>query len=82
MSRKEKLLKEIENAPNNVRFELLERLLKESGFVLKSVKGSHHSFSKSEALDELEGGERLGRAWRVLFSGGHLAPSQRAMKGA
>ena len=50
MSKREKLLKEIENAPTNVRFEILERLLKESGFVLKSVKGSHHSFSNGKIL--------------------------------
>lgn len=50
MSRKDKLLKELENNPANVRFEVLEKLLKEYGFKLKSVKGSHHSFSNGKLL--------------------------------
>ena len=50
MSKKDKLLKELENNPTNVRFEILEKLLKEYGFELKSVKGSHHNFSNGKLL--------------------------------
>lgn len=37
MSKKDKLLKELENNPTNVRFEILEKLLLDSGFELKTV---------------------------------------------
>ena len=47
---KDKLLKELENNPTNVRFEILEKLLLDSGFELKSIKGSHHSFSNGKLL--------------------------------
>lgn len=50
MSKKDKLLKELENNPTNVRFEILEKLLLDSGFGLKSIKGSHHSFSNGKLL--------------------------------
>ena len=50
MSKKDKLLKELENNPTNVRFEILEKLLKEYGFEPKSVKGSHHNFSNGKLL--------------------------------
>lgn len=35
MSKKDKLLKELENNSTNVRFEILEKLLLDSGFELK-----------------------------------------------
>lgn len=47
---KDKLLKELENNPTNVRFEILEKLLLDSGFNLKSIKGSHHSFSNGKLV--------------------------------
>ncbi len=50
MSKKDKLLKELENNPTNVRFEIPEKLLLDNGFELKSVKGSHHSFSNGKLL--------------------------------
>lgn len=50
MSKRDKLIKELENNPTNVRFEILERILKDSGFVLKGVKGSHHQFSNGKIL--------------------------------
>lgn len=46
----EKLINKLENNPTNVRFEILEKLLKEYGFELKSVKGSHHNFSNGKIL--------------------------------
>ncbi|EAJ1232618.1 type II toxin-antitoxin system HicA family toxin [Campylobacter fetus] len=50
MSKKDKLLKELQNNPANVRFEILEKILKDSGFELKSIKGSHHQFSDGKTL--------------------------------
>ena len=50
MSKNDNLLKELENNPTNVRFEILEKLLLDSGFELKSIKGSHHSFSNGKLL--------------------------------
>nr|WP_169754609.1 type II toxin-antitoxin system HicA family toxin [Campylobacter curvus] len=50
MGQKDKLLKNIENNPTNVKFEVLEKILKDSGFELKSIKGSHHSFSNGKML--------------------------------
>ncbi|MGP1485833.1 MAG: type II toxin-antitoxin system HicA family toxin [Campylobacter sp.] len=50
MSKKDKLIKELENSPTNVRFEILEKLLLDSGFKLKGVKGSHHQFSDGKTL--------------------------------
>lgn len=35
----------MKNNPNNVRFELIESVLKTYGFNLVRVKGSHHIFS-------------------------------------
>lgn len=50
MGQKDKLLKNIENNPTNVKFEVLEKILKDNDFELKSVKGSHHSFSNGKML--------------------------------
>ena len=50
MSKNDKLLKELENNSTNLRFEILEKLLLDSGFELKSIKGSHHSFSNGKLL--------------------------------
>lgn len=42
MSKEEKLIKELENNPKNVKFEILEKLLVSNGFRLRGIKGSHH----------------------------------------
>lgn len=42
--RRQKRRQRIAKNPENVRFEDLERLLEDYGFVLKRSKGSHHSF--------------------------------------
>lgn len=46
MSKYEKLLKEIENNPTNVRFEILEKILLKNGFILQGINGSHHNYEK------------------------------------
>lgn len=38
MSKEEKLIKELENNPKNVRFEILEKLLVSNGFRLRGIK--------------------------------------------
>ena len=48
MSRVEKLLERIKNNPKNVRFEELTKLLKNKGYEVINVKGSHYSFSNNE----------------------------------
>lgn len=50
MSKEEKLIKELENNPKNVRFEILEKLLVSSGFRLRGIKGSHHQFTNNKIL--------------------------------
>lgn len=50
MSVKDKLFKDLQNNPKNVRFEVLEKILKDNGFELKSIKGSHHQFSDGKTL--------------------------------
>lgn len=50
VSKKDKLIKELENNPTNIRFEILEKVLKDNGFELKGVKGSHHQFSNGKIL--------------------------------
>ena len=42
LSKNDKLLKELENNPKNVRFEVLEKLLLNNGFNLRGIKGSHY----------------------------------------
>ena len=46
MSKYEKLLKEIENNPTNVRFEILEKILLKNGFILQGINGSHYNYAK------------------------------------
>ncbi len=48
MSRIEKLLERIKNNPKTVRFNELSRLLKNRGYEVVNVTGSHYSFSNSE----------------------------------
>ncbi|MCZ6156470.1 type II toxin-antitoxin system HicA family toxin [Campylobacter ureolyticus] len=50
MSKEEKLIKELENNPKNVRFEILEKLLISNGFRLRCIKGSHHQFTNNKIL--------------------------------
>ena len=50
MSVKDKLLKDLKNNPKNVGFEVLEKILKDNGFELKSIKGSHHQFSDGKRV--------------------------------
>lgn len=50
MSKEEKLIKELENNPKNVRFEILEKLLVSNGFRLRGIKGSHHQFTNNKIL--------------------------------
>lgn len=46
MSNVEKLLKNIENNPKNVRMAELKKLLEWYGYELVSINGSHHKFKK------------------------------------
>ena len=50
MSKDDKLIKDLQNNPKNVRFETLEKILLSRGFALQSVKGSHHNFVKNGYL--------------------------------
>ena len=50
MSKDDKLIKDLENNPKNVRFETLEKILLSRGFTLQSIKGSHHNFVKNGYL--------------------------------
>ena len=50
MSKKAKLLKELKTNQTNVRFEILEKLLLENGFIFKGATGSHHQFSNGKIL--------------------------------
>ena len=49
MDRREKLLAQIRNNPNNVRFEDLDKLLQAYGFVLRRPKGggSHYVYKRT-----------------------------------
>ena len=47
MSKKEKLLKELENNPYNVRFEVLKNLLESYGYESFNKGGSHFQFRKA-----------------------------------
>lgn len=50
MSKEEKLIKELENNPKNIRFEILEKLLVSNGFKLCGIKDSHHQFTNDKIL--------------------------------
>lgn len=50
LSKNDKLLKELENNPKNVKFEVLEKLLLNNGFNLRGIKGSHHQFTNDKIL--------------------------------
>ena len=41
LSKNDKLLKELENNPKNVKFEVLEKLLLNNGFNLRGIKKAH-----------------------------------------
>lgn len=47
MSKKEKLLKELQNNPKNVRFETLKNLLESVGYEMFSKGSSHFQFRKA-----------------------------------
>ena len=53
MSKDDKLIKDLQNNPKNVRFETLEKILLSRGFTLQSIKGSHHNFVKNGYLINL-----------------------------
>ena len=46
MSRKDRLIKDLRNNPNNVKFADIKQILEDDGWTLASVKGSHHKFKK------------------------------------
>lgn len=48
MSKKDKLIASIQNNPKNVSFETLKKVLEQNGFILRSVKGSHHTFKRDK----------------------------------
>lgn len=50
MSKYEKLLKDLENNSNNVRFKVLEKILLRNGFVLRSIHGSHYNHTNGKEL--------------------------------
>ncbi len=48
MGKAEKLLEKIKTNPKNVRFEELCKVLKNKGYDIINMKGSHYSFSNGE----------------------------------
>jgi predicted RNA binding protein YcfA (HicA-like mRNA interferase family) len=46
MSRKEKLLEQLKNNPNDATFADIRKLLEQEGFLLERITGSHHIFRK------------------------------------
>ncbi|MGG7047977.1 MULTISPECIES: type II toxin-antitoxin system HicA family toxin [unclassified Campylobacter] len=50
MSKREKLIKELENNTKNIRFDVIKNLLLTSGYTIQSVKGSHHNFTNGKIL--------------------------------
>lgn len=52
MTKQEKRLKRIRQNPKNVRFEELQKLLEDYGFVLDHVRGSHYYFIGEVAGEE------------------------------
>lgn len=48
MSKREKLRERLKNNPNNATFSEIRKLLKQEGFALDRITGSHHIFTKDE----------------------------------
>lgn len=48
MNKREKLFKRLKNNPNSASFPDIQTLLKQEGFELDRVTGSHHIFTKGE----------------------------------
>jgi predicted RNA binding protein YcfA (HicA-like mRNA interferase family) len=48
MNKREKLFKRLKNNPNGANFSDIQTLLKQEGFELDRVTGSHHVFTKGE----------------------------------
>jgi predicted RNA binding protein YcfA (HicA-like mRNA interferase family) len=48
MSRRDKLLDKMRNAPTNIRFSEVERLLRYEGFVLFNQRGSHCTYHRAD----------------------------------
>ncbi|ASN49949.1 type II toxin-antitoxin system HicA family toxin [Campylobacter jejuni] len=48
MSKKDKIIKDLKNNPNNVRFETLKILLESEGYECFNKGGSHYQFRKEE----------------------------------
>ncbi|ADN91105.1 Uncharacterised protein [Campylobacter jejuni subsp. jejuni] len=46
MSKKDKIIKDLKNNPNNVRFETLKILLESEGYECFNKGGSHYQFKK------------------------------------
>lgn len=46
MSKDDKLIKDLENNPKNVRFETLKKLLENAGYVATNNRSSHWQFRK------------------------------------
>ncbi|RTI80797.1 type II toxin-antitoxin system HicA family toxin [Campylobacter jejuni] len=50
MSKKDKIIKDLKNNPNNVRFETLKILLESEGYECFNKGGSHYQFRKEECV--------------------------------
>ena len=50
MSRREKLLQKIRQAPNDVTFSDLRKLLESEDFFLDRITGSHHVFRRGDTV--------------------------------
>ncbi|EKB9570435.1 type II toxin-antitoxin system HicA family toxin [Campylobacter jejuni] len=48
MSKKDKIIKDLKNNPNNVRFKTLKILLESEGYECFNKGGSHYQFRKEE----------------------------------
>ncbi|WHN15750.1 type II toxin-antitoxin system HicA family toxin [Campylobacter jejuni] len=48
MSKKDKIIKDLKNNPNNVRFETLKILLESEGYECFNKGGSHYQFRKEK----------------------------------
>lgn len=48
LSKKDKIIKDLKNNPNNVRFETLKILLESEGYECFNKGGSHYQFRKKE----------------------------------
>lgn len=50
MGKKEKLIQQLKNSPNNVTFADIRKLLELEGFILDRITGSHHIFQKDDTV--------------------------------